>query len=210
MSVTHALFRRVTVNCRCSRFGIRTAGLPTASVECDNHAGLLAWLRASAARRDACCSLRRPHVDRGTCAGRGRCRDSRRMTPGSSEAVEHPLARGSKSAAQPMRSSRFGATPRMRHIAWTLYCVRWALMKSYVDRTRPVLVFVDMGIDVRCGYYLSTESWEFHRATVAQSGHLGRSAAIMGRPSSAKWDQRIPNFYRERAHHYSPRARQRR
>ena len=28
-SETHALFRCVTVNCRCSRLGIRMAGLPT-------------------------------------------------------------------------------------------------------------------------------------------------------------------------------------
>ena len=35
-------------------------------------------------------------------------------------------------------------------------------MNSYVDRTRPALVFVDIGIRLRCGYYLSTESWELH------------------------------------------------
>jgi hypothetical protein len=29
MSVTHALFGRVTVNRRCSRFGTKIAGLPT-------------------------------------------------------------------------------------------------------------------------------------------------------------------------------------
>ena len=35
-------------------------------------------------------------------------------------------------------------------------------MNSYVGRTRPARVCVDIGIALRCGCYLSTESWELH------------------------------------------------
>lgn len=44
-----------------------------------------------------------------------------------------------------------------------LYSLRWALMNSYVYRTRLVSVFVDMSIALRCGCYLSTESWELYK-----------------------------------------------
>ena len=36
------------------------------------------------------------------------------------------------------------------------------VMKAEVARTRPVRGFVDIGIALRCGCYLSTESWEIH------------------------------------------------
>lgn len=40
-------------------------------------------------------------------------------------------------------------------------------MTSYIDRTRPLRVSVDMGIALRCACYLPTESWELHLAEAA-------------------------------------------
>ena len=42
-----------------------------------------------------------------------------------------------------------GDTPRVRHITCTLNLSRLALMNPYVERNRPALSFVDIGIALR-------------------------------------------------------------
>ena len=61
-------------------------------------------------------------------------------------------------------------------------------MNSYVDLTRPVPVFVDIGIALHCGCYLSTESWELQSSavnrkillTISMAIALAKATAVLG------------------------------
>jgi len=141
------MLARVTVNRRFRRFGMSTelADRPVS--------GALAVERtkiglAHQPGRGVCYTSLPPHAGQEAPEGRRRSPGWLRTTPGSSEAGSRPPARGSRRAAAPTRSSR-PAPPRGRG-TWSARRSRCAWINSNAERTRPVLVYVDSGIALRC------------------------------------------------------------